>query len=122
MMYTDSHEWISLDTSGIVTIGVTDFAQNELGEIVFIELPLVGKMAIAGQEMAVLESTKAAADVYFPVSGEILEVNNNLKESPGLINREPESSGWICKVRLLNSSDLNNLMDEDSYNLTLNNF
>lgn len=100
---TETHEWIEIK-DGIATIGVTDFAQKELGAIVYVELPKLGKEVKKGDEIAVLESTKAAADVYSPASGIIIAVNELLKEAPELINKSPEQEGWILKLQL-NSSD-----------------
>jgi len=114
MKFSDSHEWVSVNGS-IATVGVSDYAQAELGEIVYVELPLVGKQVRAGEESAVLESTKAAADVYTPLSGTIIEVNGALKEFPDLINRLPESEGWIFKVEMKNEGELTALKDENSY-------
>jgi glycine cleavage system H protein len=114
MKYTDSHEWINVN-EGIGTVGVSEHAQKELGDIVYVELPQIGKEVKAGQEAAVLESTKAAADVYSPVSGTIVEVNNALTADPGLINQSPEGDGWIFKLKLSNASELDQLMDKDAY-------
>ncbi len=98
---SNTHEWVRYDTSEnrLCTVGITRRAQKELGEIVYIELPVVGKFVAQGEELAVLESTKAATDIYSPVSGTILEVNLKLKETPELINASPEELGWICKIR-----------------------
>src|SRR5438105_5031307 len=99
MKFTDSHEWIRVD-NGIATVGVSQFAQKELGDIVYVELPVVGKDVDAGQEITVLESTKAAADVYSPVTGTVMAINETLSSNPELINKSPESEGWIFKIRL----------------------
>lgn len=99
MYYTESHEWIE-GLEGLARVGVTEFAQEELGDIVYVELPKVGASVQAGDELAVLESTKAAADVYAPLSGVVKEVNVRLKEDPGLINRSPEKEGWIVKLEI----------------------
>lgn len=115
MKFTDSHEWIELEGTGVGVVGVTQYAQKELGDIVYVELPGVGKNLNAGQEAAVLESTKAAADVYSPVAGEILAVNDKLKDAPELVNQSPEKDGWLFKVRLTNTSELNALMDKAAY-------
>lgn len=111
--YTESHEWIQVD-GDVGTIGVTHFAQKELGDIVYVELPEVGKTVKAGQEAAVLESTKAAADVYSPVSGTIVEINTMLQSASETINRSPEADGWIFKVKLSNQSELNGLLEKDN--------
>jgi len=114
MKYTETHEWIDVK-EGIGTVGVTNFAQKELGDIVYVELPEVGKDVSAGEEVVVLESTKAAADVYTPVSGTITEVNVNLGEASELVNQSPELNGWIFKIKLADDSELNNLMDSETY-------
>ena len=114
MKFTDSHEWVEV-SGETATIGVTDHAQDELGEIVYVELPDVGKHIDAGDELAVLESTKAAADVYGPVSGEVIEVNAALKENPELINQSPQENGWICKLKLTNPEEMDELLDETAY-------
>lgn len=118
MKYADTHEWVEV-TEGIGTVGISAYAQNELGEIVYVELPKVGKKVKKGEEAAVLESTKAAADVYSPVSGTILEINIALNEHPEWIVQSPEGQGWLFKLRLSNPSELNDLMDEPSYRKTL---
>lgn len=116
MKYTESHEWVDYDkASNIATVGVTDYAQKELGEIVYVELPGVGKNATAGAEAAVLESTKAAADVYAPVSGTIVEVNSRLSTSSELVNQSPEKDGWIFKIKLSNVEELDDLLDLERY-------
>ena len=120
MKYTDSHEWIEEENGKIARVGVTAFAQKELGDIVYVELPLVGQAVEAGQEIAVLESTKAAADIYSPVSGQVAEVNTKLKDSPELINQEPEKGGWIYKILLSNPAELDLLMDQTEYEAMLN--
>lgn len=114
MKFTDSHEWIVVK-EGIGTVGITQHAQKELGDIVYVELPKKGKRVAAGEEAAVLESTKAAADVYSPVSGVILEVNEALQEDSGLVNRLPEGEGWIFKIVVEDPSQLEQLMDLESY-------
>jgi len=116
MKFTESHEWIENDTATqIATVGVTNFAQHELGEIVYVELPQIGKNVKAGEESAVLESTKAAADVYSPVSGTIIEVNQRLSSSSELINQSPEKEGWIFKIKLSQPEELKKLLDINSY-------
>jgi glycine cleavage system H protein len=114
MKYTQSHEWIEIK-DGVGTVGVSDHAQEELGDIVYVELPTVGETVKAGEEAAVLESTKAAADVYAPVSGEIVEVNEQLQDNSSLVNSSPQDQGWIYKIKLSNESELEKLMDEAQY-------
>lgn len=115
MKFTESHEWVETQND-VATVGVTNYAQKELGDIVYVELPQVGKHVDAGKEAAVLESTKAAADVYAPVSGTIVEVNKRLQEASELINQSPEKDGWIFKIKMANNADLNKLMDSAAYN------
>lgn len=118
MRFTQSHEWIRVEgDTGIV--GVSDHAQHELGEIVFVELPEINKTVKAGQEAAVLESTKAAADVYAPVSGIIVAVNDVLTHSSGKVNESPEKEGWLFKMKINDPKELDRLMDEKTYKATL---
>lgn len=114
MKYTESHEWVEV-LNGIATVGVTDHAQKELGDIVYVELPAVGRDVKAGEEAAVLESTKAAADVYAPVSGTIVDVNKSLNDASELINKSPEKDGWIFKLKVSDLKELDKLMDEKAY-------
>jgi glycine cleavage system H protein len=114
MYFTPSHEWIHCE-SNIGSIGITLFAQKELGEVVFVELPKIGRKVQKGQEIAVLESTKAAADIYSPVSGEVVEVNNLLLSSCDKINTSPEREGWICKIKLEDVHELEDLLDSEGY-------
>lgn len=114
MKYTDSHEWIHLDQT-LGTIGITAYAQKELGRIVYVELPQVGKQLKAGEEAVVLESTKAAADIYSPVSGEVVAINQKLKENPDLLNQSPESEGWLFKLRVEHPEELSTLLSKEQY-------
>lgn len=114
MKFSESHEWIELE-DGIGKIGISNYAQKELGDVVYVELPKVGKTVKAGQEVAVLESTKAASDVYSPVSGTIHEVNHLLSENPELVNRSPEAEGWIFKIMIENIEELEMLLEADAY-------
>jgi glycine cleavage system H protein len=114
MHFTPSHEWIKIHDD-IGTVGITLYAQKELGEVVYVELPTIGKKVKKGQELAVLESTKAAADIYAPVSGEIVEVNTELEDNCDRINSSPESEGWLCKIRLDNIAELADLIDHKKY-------
>lgn len=114
MKFTETHEWIDVK-DGIGTVGISNYAQKELGEVVFVELPKVGKKVKRGEEAAVLESTKAAADVYSPVSGTIVEVNLNLKTASETINQSPEKEGWIFKIKLDSLKELDELMDTNNY-------
>ena len=119
MKFTDSHEWVVLEGEQIARVGITTYAQKELGDIVYVELPIVGKMVNAKQEVAVLESTKAAADIYSPLSGVIEEVNAKLNTAPELINQSAEADGWIYKLRLSKREEINQLMEEDEYRAML---
>lgn len=112
--FTEEHEWI--DVSGdVATVGITDYAQNQLGDIVFVELPEEGKSFDKGDEAAVVESVKAASDVYAPVSGQVVEANGALEEDPSLVNSDAEEEGWFFKLRLSDASELDGLMDEAAY-------
>jgi glycine cleavage system H protein len=114
MKYSDTHEWVRLE-DGVATVGISKHAQKELGEIVYIELPTLGKNIRAGQEVAVLESTKAAADIYSPVSGEVVEINQSLADMTEKLNQFPESEGWLYKIKLSNAQELDALMNGDAY-------
>jgi glycine cleavage system H protein len=112
--FTKEHEWIRVD-GDTATVGISSHAQEQLGDIVFAEVPEAGRRVSKGQEAAVVESVKAASDVYAPVSGEVLEGNNALAEDPALINSDPEGQGWFFKLKLDNPSELEGLMDEAAY-------
>ena len=112
--YTKEHEWIRVE-GDTATVGVTDFAQGQLGDVVFVEIPEAGRQVTKGGEAAVVESVKAASDVYSPVSGEVTEGNNAIVEDPSLVNSDPEGEGWFFKVRLADASELEGLMDSDAY-------
>lgn len=114
MRYTESHEWISLQGK-VGTVGITDYAQKELGEIVYIELPKVGQTLKAGQEACVLESTKAAADVYSPVTGKVVEVNEALRQSPSSLNQAAETAAWLFRIELSHPREMENLLTRESY-------
>lgn len=118
MKFTETHEWIEI-ANGIGTVGITDHAQKELGDIVYVELPKIGKKVGKGQEAVVLESTKAAADVYSPVTGTIIEINESLNQTPELVNKSSESSGWLFKLKVENPAETNTLMDHSSYTKSL---
>ncbi|MBT8045783.1 MAG: glycine cleavage system protein GcvH [Pontiella sp.] len=114
LFYSKTHEWVSL-VDGIATVGITDFAQNQLSDLTFVELPEVGAEFAAADEAAVVESVKAAADVYAPVAGEVVEVNSELEDSPELINKDAFGAGWLFKIKVANESDVDNMLDADSY-------
>lgn len=112
--YTKEHEWIEVD-GDVATVGITDFAQGQLGDIVFVEVPSAGTQVKQGGEAAVVESVKAASDVYAPVSGEVIEGNSALEDDPSLVNSAPEGEGWFFKIRLSDNSQLDGLMNADQY-------
>jgi len=112
--YTEDHEWLTIDNN-IATVGITHHAQDALGDVVFVDLPEVGKTFAPKDVAGVVESVKAAADVYMPVSGEIIEVNEALRSDPSLANSDPLGAGWFFKVKLSNPAELEALMDETSY-------
>ncbi|MEA3054322.1 MAG: glycine cleavage system protein [Sphingomonadales bacterium] len=112
--YTQEHEWIRTEGDS-ATVGITDFAQGQLGDIVFVELPEAGRQVTKGGDAAVVESVKAASDVYAPVSGEVTEANQALVEDPSLGNTDPEGEGWFFRLRLADPSELDGLMDADAY-------
>ena len=112
--FTSEHEWIKVD-GDIGTIGVTDHAQSALGDVVFVELPAVGKAVSKGGEAAVVESVKAASDVYSPVSGSVTEANQAIVDQPALVNESPEDGAWFFKVKLSNTAELDGLMDRAAY-------
>lgn len=116
--YTEDHEWIAVD-GDTATIGITDHAQEQLGDLVYVELPEIGRSLKQGDEAAVVESVKAASDVYAPVSGEVVAVNGELSGDPALVNREAESGGWLMKVKLSDTSEIDALMDRDAYLATI---
>ena len=112
--YSKEHEWISLENE-IATVGITNHAQESLGDIVFIELPEIGKIVKAGDQVGVVESVKAASELYAPVSGIIIEINNELQNTPQLVNTDPEDTGWYMKIKLENTNELTKLMNFDQY-------
>jgi glycine cleavage system H protein len=114
MRFTKDHEWVEVD-GDIATIGITAYAAGQLGDVVFVELPELGKQGHAGDTFAVVESVKAASDVYAPVSGEVVEVNASLPDTPETVNAEPEKDGWFAKVKLSNPAELDGLMDRAAY-------
>ena len=114
LYFTPEHEWISVD-GDIATVGITDYAQAQLGDVVFVEVPPAGTALDKGKEAAVVESVKAASDVYSPVSGEVTEANGALEADPALVNTSPESAGWFFKLTLSDPAELDGLMDADAY-------
>jgi glycine cleavage system H protein len=112
--FTDEHEWIRLD-GDIATVGITDYAQNQLGDVVYVELPNPGQKVEKGKQAAVVESVKAASEVYAPVTGEVVEANQALVDEPATVNADPMGRGWFMKIRLSDRSQLDALMDEAGY-------
>jgi glycine cleavage system H protein len=112
--YTDDHEWISVD-NGVATVGITDYAQEQLGDLVFVELPEAGHTFTKGEAAVVVESVKAASDVYAPVDGEVTAVNDALTADPSLVNSAATGDGWLWKMKLSDTSQLDGLMDEAGY-------
>ncbi len=112
--YTYDHEWVSVN-GNIATIGITDYAQAQLGDVVFVELPAVGSKLRQGDEASVVESVKAASEVYMPVSGEVVEINGVIEDEPTTVNSDPASEGWFFKIKLSDPSELDDMMDDDAY-------
>ena len=115
LKYSKEHEWVRQEGDDVVTIGITDHAQGQLGDLVFVELPEMGGALESGAECAVVESVKAASDIYTPLSCEVIAINDELAETPENINYEPYGNGWIFKIKLSDSSELEGLMDSDAY-------
>ena len=113
--YTKDHEWVRLEDDGTLTIGITDHAQEALGDIVFVELPAVDREIVEGESVATVESTKAANDVYAPLAGRIAETNENIADDPGLINRDPAGEGWFWRMEPGDEDLFETLMDEEAY-------
>ena len=118
--YTKEHEWVEVD-GDTATVGVTNHAQESLGDIVFIDLPTVGKEVKSNEELCVIESVKAASDIYAPLDGEVIEINNNLNDDASIVNQDPENDGWIFKMKISDLNQYNNLMTLDEYLASLEN-
>ena len=114
LKYSREHEWVLVE-GNIATVGITDFAQEQLGDVVFVELPAVEDKVIKDEAMGVVESVKAVSDVYAPVSGKVLEINDDLPESPEMINEDPYGDGWIVKIAIADPTDLDDLMTSEAY-------
>ena len=114
LLYTKDHEWTRVEAD-IATIGITDYAQQMLGEIIFVELPAIGKEFAGNDELAVVESTKAASDIYSPAAGKVIEVNGELESQPELINQDCYNAGWICKLQITDTKSVESLMDSKQY-------
>ena len=118
--YTKEHEWVEVD-GDTATVGITNHAQESLGDIVFIDLPTVGKEVKSNEELCVIESVKAASDIYAPIDGEVIEINNNLNDDASIVNQDPEKDGWIFKMKISDLSQYSNLMTLDEYLASLEN-
>ena len=118
--YTKEHEWVELN-GDIATVGITNHAQESLGDIVFIELPTLGKVVKSNEELCVIESVKAASDIYAPIDGEVAEINNKLNDDASIVNQDPENDGWIFKMKISNADQYNNLMNLEEYLASLEN-
>ena len=114
LRYSEEHEWVSVD-GDIATVGISDFAQQQLGDVVFVELPDVGRAVERGAEIAVVESVKAASEIYAPLSGEVVEINDALTDEPAKVNESPEGNGWFFKMRLTDAAEVAELMDAAAY-------
>lgn len=112
--YTEEHEWIAV-TGNVATLGITDYAQAQLGDVVFVEVPTVGRKVKKGEETAVVESVKAASEVYSPVTGTVVEANDPLASNPITVNEDPEGAGWFCRIEMSDPAELEVLMDEAAY-------
>ena len=112
--YTKEHEWVEVD-GDTATVGITNHAQESLGDIVFIDLPTIGKEVKSNEELCVIESVKAASDIYAPIDGEVIEINNNLNDDASIVNQDPEKDGWIFKMKMADPNQYNNLMTLDEY-------
>lgn len=119
LKYTKEHEWVKLD-GNIATIGITDYAQGELGDVVFVEMPKIGTKVTQMQPFGVIEAVKAVSEMFSPVSGEVTEINSKLETEAGIINKDPYGAGWIIKVKVSNPAEVNNLLTPDKYKELLN--
>ncbi|HHA19735.1 MAG TPA: glycine cleavage system protein GcvH [Methylophaga sp.] len=119
LKYAESHEWVRVEESGELTVGITDHAQDLLGDLVFAELPEIGQRFSAKEECMLLESVKAASDIYMPVSGEISAINSELEDSPELINEDSFGEGWLFKIQPDNKSDIEGMLSADAYETSL---
>ena len=115
LKYSKTHEWARMNDDGSITVGISDSAQDQLGDMVFVEVPEVGQSVEAGEACAVVESVKAASDVYAPLAGEILEVNDGLADSPETVNQDAYGEGWLFRLQPGNAGDLNTMMDSEAY-------
>jgi glycine cleavage system H protein len=114
LRFSEEHEWVSVD-GDVATVGISDFAQEQLGDVVFVELPDIGRSVNRGDEVAVVESVKAASEIFTPLSGEVIEVNEALADEPATVNASPEANGWFYKLRISDASQVDELMDAAAY-------
>ncbi|MEK7321873.1 MAG: glycine cleavage system protein GcvH [Pseudomonadota bacterium] len=121
LSYTKSHEWVRREADGTVTVGITDHAQDLLGDMVFVELPEPGRALKAGQECAVVESVKAASDVYSPLAGEVVAINEVLSDSPELVNKAPYGEGWMMRIKPADAAEIDDLLDAAAYQAQIEN-
>lgn len=119
LLYTESHEWVAADDENIARIGISDYAQEALGDLVFVELPAVGDEISQGDPCAVVESVKAASDIYAPVSGTVVAVNEDLDADPAIVNSDPYIDGWLFEIELIDSGELDDLKDAEAYAASL---
>ncbi|MDH3638533.1 MAG: glycine cleavage system protein GcvH [Gammaproteobacteria bacterium] len=117
--FTSDHEWIRMENETTGVVGITDYAQEQLGELVFVELPEVGRQVTKGEDSAVIESVKAASELHAPVTGAVLEVNSELEEAPELVNQDPNGKGWFYRIEVSDAAELESLLDETAYQASL---
>ena len=120
LKFTEEHEWILMEDNTIGVVGITDYAQEQLGDIVYIELPEIGKILEPGDDVAVIESVKAASELKAPLSGEVIEVNQTLTDAPETVNSDPMGAGWFIKIKITDVILLDNLMNEEAYQAFIN--
>ena len=121
LFYAETHEWARQEDDGSVTVGITDHAQQALGDVVYVELPPVGTAVLAGAQTGIVESVKAASDIYMPITGEIVGVNEALEEEPELVNQDPYGAGWLFKIKPADENDLDQLLSADDYKEQIDN-
>jgi glycine cleavage system H protein len=115
LKYLESHQWVRVDENGLATVGITDFAQQQLGDVVYIGVPELGATVTGGEEAGVAESVKSASDVFSPVTGEVVEINERLEDEPEKVNEDPYGEGWLFRVKMTDDGELDGLMDADTY-------
>jgi glycine cleavage system H protein len=120
LKFTEDHEWVRLEEDGTATVGITDYAQQQLGDVVYVELPAVGRELGKDDEVAVVESVKAAGEIKMPLTGAVLSINGSLEDEPEMVNTDPEGDGWFITISVMNPEELDGLMDDNAYNEFLN--